>query len=176
MISSTHPFAQLLTKRIAILDGAMGTMVQSYRLAEADYRGQRFVDHAHSLKGANDLLSITRPEVVEEIHAQYLAAGADLIETNTFNAQSISLADYGLESITRELNLAGVACARRAVGKCGRTAFVAGAMGPMSKTLSLSRDVHDPARREVTFDEVKAAYRAQAEALIEGGVLSLIHI
>ena len=170
MISSTHPFAQLLTKRIAILDGAMGTMVQSYRLAEADYRGQRFVDHAHSLKGANDLLSITRPEVVEEIHAQYLAAGADLIETNTFNAQSISLADYGLESITRELNLAGVACARRAVGKCGRTAFVAGAMGPMSKTLSLSRDVHDPARREVTFDEVKAAYRAQAEALIEGGV------
>ena len=170
MISSTHPFAQLLTKRIAILDGAMGTMVQSYRLAEADYRGQRFVDHAHSLKGANDLLSITRPEVVEEIHAQYLAAGADLIETNTFNAQSISLADYGLESITRELNLAGVACARRAVGKCGRTAFVAGAIGPMSKTLSLSRDVHDPARREVTFDEVKAAYRAQAEALIEGGV------
>ncbi|MEI7958263.1 MAG: methionine synthase [Verrucomicrobiota bacterium] len=169
-MSSTHPFAQLLTKRIAILDGAMGTMVQSYRLAEADYRGQRFVDHAHSLKGANDLLSITRPEVVEEIHAQYLAAGADLIETNTFNAQSISLADYGLESITRELNLAGVACARRAVGKCGRTAFVAGAMGPMSKTLSLSRDVHDPARREVTFDEVKAAYRAQAEALIEGGV------
>ena len=148
----------------------MGTMVQSYRLAEADYRGQRFVDHAHSLKGANDLLSITRPEVVEEIHAQYLAAGADLIETNTFNAQSISLADYGLESLTRELNLAGVACARRAVGKCGRTAFVAGAIGPMSKTLSLSRDVHDPARREVTFDEVKAAYRAQAEALIEGGV------
>ena len=170
MISSTHPFAQLLTKRIAILDGAMGTMVQSYRLAEADYRGQRFVDHVHSLKGANDLLSITRPEVVEEIHAQYLAAGADLIETNTFNAQSISLADYGLESITRELNLAGVACARRAVGKCGRMAFVAGAIGPMSKTLSLSRDVHDPARREVTFDEVKAAYRAQAEALIEGGV------
>jgi len=148
----------------------MGTMVQQYRLAEADYRGQRFAEHPHPLKGANDLLSITRPEVVEEIHAQYLAAGADLIETNTFNAQSISLADYGLDSIARELNLAGVACARRAVEQCGRMAFVAGSIGPMSKTLSLSRDVHDPARREVTFDQVKAAYREQAEALIEGGV------
>jgi len=160
----------LLTERIAILDGAMGTMVQQYRLAEADYRGQRFAEHAHPLKGANDLLSLTRPELVEEIHAQYLAAGADLIETNTFNAQSISLADYGLESITRELNLAAVACARRAVEKSGRTAFVAGSIGPMSKTLSLSRDVHDPARREVTFDQVKEAYREQAQALIEGGV------
>ncbi|MEI6561374.1 MAG: methionine synthase [Verrucomicrobiota bacterium] len=170
MILSSHPFARLLSERIAILDGAMGTMVQQYRLAEADYRGQRFAEHPSPLKGANDLLSITRPEVVEEIHAQYLAAGADLIETNTFNAQSISLADYGLESITRELNLAGVACARRAVEQCGRTAFVAGSIGPMSKTLSLSRDVHDPARREVTFDQVKAAYREQAEALIEGGV------
>ena len=167
---STHPFARLLAERIAILDGAMGTMVQQCRLTEADYRGERFVGHSHALKGANDLLSLTRPELVEEIHSQYLAAGADLIETNTFNAQSISLADYGLEAITRELNLAAVACARRAVEKCGRQAFVAGSVGPMSKTLSLSRDVHDPARREVTFDQVKAAYREQAEALIEGGV------
>ncbi|MCX6967583.1 MAG: methionine synthase [Verrucomicrobia bacterium] len=170
MTLSTHPFARLLTERIAILDGAMGTMVQQYRLGERDYRGERFAEHPHLLKGANDLLSLTRPGVVEEIHAQYLAAGADLIETNTFNAQSISLADYGLESITRELNLAAVACARRAVEQSGRTAFVAGAIGPMSKTLSLSRDVHDPARREVTFDQVKAAYREQVEALIEGGV------
>jgi len=145
-------------------------MVQQYRLAEADYRGQRFAQHAHPLKGANDLLSLTRPELVEEIHAQYLAAGVDLIETNTFNAQSISLADYGLESLARELNLAAVACARRAVEQCGRTAFVAGSIGPMSKTLSLSRDVHDPARREVSFDQVKAAYLEQAQALIEGGV------
>ena len=170
MILTTHPFARLLTQRIAILDGAMGTMVQQYRLAEADYRGNRFADHPHSLKGANDLLSLTRPEVVGEIHAQYLAAGADLIETNTFNAQSISLADYGLESLVRELNLAAVACARQAGEQCGRQAFVAGAIGPMSKTLSISRDVHDPARREVTFDQVKVAYREQAEALIEGGV------
>ena len=160
----------MLSERIAILDGAMGTMVQRYRLSEADYRGQRFAEHPHPLKGANDLLSITRPEVIQEIHAQYLAAGADLIETNTFNAQAISLADYGLEPLTRELNLAAVACARRAVEQCGRQAFVAGAIGPMSKTLSLSRDVHDPAKREVTLDQVKAAYREQVDALLEGGV------
>jgi len=148
----------------------MGTMIQTYRLEEADYRGERFADHPHPLKGTNDLLSITRPDIVEEIHAQYLAAGADLIEANSFNAQSISLADYKLESIVRELNLAAVACARRAVERCGRTAYVAGSIGPMSKTLSLSRDVHDPARREVTFDQVKTAYYEQVEALIEGGV------
>ena len=170
MIFSTHPFAQLLSQRIAILDGAMGTMIQKYRLEEEDYRGERFAEHPYPLKGANDLLCITRPDVVEEIHAQYLAAGADLIEANSFNAQSISLADYKLESIVRELNLAAVACARRAVERCGRTAFVAGSIGPMSKTLSLSRDVNDPARREVTFDQVKTAYREQVEALIEGGV------
>jgi len=168
--ASLHPFAKLLTQRIAILDGAMGTMVQQFRLTEADYRGRRFADHSHLLKGANDLLSLTRPELVEGIHAQYLAAGADLIETNTFNAQSISLADYGLEPLVRELNVAAVACARRAVEQCGRQAFVAGSIGPMSKTLSLSRDVHDPAKREVTFDEVKTAYREQVESLIEGGV------
>ncbi len=170
VILSTHPFARLLAERIAILDGAMGTMVQQYHLEEADYRGQRFAEHPHPLKGANDLLCLTRPDVVQEIHAKYLAAGADLIETNSFNAQSISLADYGLESLTRELNLAAAACARRAVEQCGHPAFVAGAVGPMSKTLSLSRDVHDPARREVTFDQVKTAYREQVEALIEGGV------
>jgi len=145
-------------------------MIQQSRLTEADYRGRRFAKHAHLLQGANDLLSITRPELVEGIHSQYLAAGADLIETNTFNAQAISLADYGLEPIARELNIAATQCARRAVEKCGREAFVAGAIGPMSKTLSLSRDVHDPAKREVTFDQVKAAYREQAEGLIEGGV------
>lgn len=145
-------------------------MVQRYHLTEADYRGERFAAHPHSLKGANDLLSITRPDVVEEIHGQYLDAGADIIETNSFNAQTISLADYGLEPLARELNLAAAACARRAVAKCGRQAFVAGSIGPMSKTLSISGDVHDPAKREVTFDQVKTAYREQTEALIEGGV------
>jgi 5-methyltetrahydrofolate--homocysteine methyltransferase len=165
-----HPLHSLLRERIAILDGAMGTMIQQYRLEEADYRGERFANHPSDLKGNNDLLCITRPAVIEEIHAQYLAAGADIIETNTFNSQSISQADYGLESIIRDLNLAAAACARRAVEKAGRPAFVAGAVGPMSKTLSISRDVNDPARREVTFEQVKEAYREQVEALLDGGV------
>ncbi len=127
-------------------------------------------DHPSDLKGNNDLLCLTKPEVIEEIHAQYLAAGADIIETNTFNAQTISQADYGLEPIVRDLNLAAAACARRAVAKCGHPAFVAGAIGPMSKTLSISRDVNDPAKREVTFEQVKEAYREQVEALLDGGV------
>ena len=148
----------------------MGTMVQQYKLSEADYRGSRFAGHPSDLKGNNDLLSLTKPEVIEEIHSKYLAAGADIIETNTFNAQTISQADYGLEPIIRDLNLAAAACARRAVEKCGRQAFVAGAIGPMSKTLSISRDVNDPARREVTFQQVSAAYREQVEALLDGGV------
>jgi len=148
----------------------MGTMVQQYRLSEADYRGTRFAGHPSDLKGNNDLLSISKPEVIEEIHAKYLAAGADIIETNTFNAQTISQADYGLEAVVRDLNLAAAGCARRAVEKCGRQAFVAGAVGPMSKTLSISRDVNDPAKREVTFAQVTEAYREQIEALLDGGV------
>jgi 5-methyltetrahydrofolate--homocysteine methyltransferase len=167
---SSHPLAALLRERIVILDGAMGTMVQRYKLAEADYRGARFANHPSDLKGNNDLLCLTKPEVIEEIHAGYLAAGADIIETNTFNAQTISQADYGLEPIVRDLNLAAAACARRAVQGCGRQAFVAGAIGPMSKTLTISRDVNDPARREVTFDQVRVAYREQVEALLDGGV------
>ncbi len=165
-----HPLAQLLRERIVIIDGAMGTMVQRYKLQEADYRGARFADHPSDLKGNNDLLCLTKPEVIQEIHSQYLAAGADIIETNTFNAQSISQADYGLEHIVRDLNLAAAQVARRAVDGCGRKAFVAGAIGPMSKTLSISRDVNDPAKREVTFDMVKAAYREQVEALLDGTV------
>jgi 5-methyltetrahydrofolate--homocysteine methyltransferase len=167
---SAHPLYALLRERIVILDGAMGTMIQQYKLAEQDYRGLRFAAHPSDLKGNNDLLCLTKPEVIEEIHAQYLAAGADIIETNTFNAQTISQADYGLEPIIRDLNLAAAACARRAVGKCGHPAFVAGAIGPMSKTLSISRDVNDPAKREVTFEQVKEAYREQVEALLDGGV------
>ncbi|MDD5349150.1 MAG: methionine synthase [Chthoniobacteraceae bacterium] len=170
MTRFSHPFAHLLTQRIAILDGAMGTMIQRHRLEEADYRGERFAAHSRPLKGANDLLCLTRPDIIEEIHAQYLAAGADLIETNSFNAQAISLADYGMEPLAREINLAAAACARRAVENCGRTAYVAGSIGPMSKTLSMSRDVQDPAKREVTFAQVKTAYREQVEALLDGGV------
>ncbi len=169
-----HPLARLLRERIVFIDGAMGTMVQQYKLTEADYRGERFAHHPSDLKGNNDLLCLTKPEVIEEIHAQYLAAGADIIETNTFNAQTTSQADYGLEPIVRELNLAAAACARRAVERCGRQAFVAGAIGPMSKTLSISRDVNDPAKREVTFEEVKNAYREQVDALIDGGVDTLL--
>jgi 5-methyltetrahydrofolate--homocysteine methyltransferase len=165
-----HPLYTLLTGRIVILDGAMGTMVQQYKLAERDYRGVRFADHPSDLKGNNDLLCLTKPEVIEEIHLKYLQAGADIIETNTFNAQTISQADYGLEPIVRDLNLAAAACARRAVEKSGKRAFVAGAIGPMSKTLSISRDVNDPAKREVTFEQVKEAYREQVEALLDGGV------
>ena len=165
-----HPLYELLLHRIVILDGAMGTMVQQYKLGEQDYRGTQFANHPSDLKGNNDLLCITKPEVIEEIHAKYLAAGADIIETNTFNAQTISQADYGLEPIVRDLNLAAAACARRAVEKCGRQAFVAGAIGPMSKTLTISRDVNDPAKREVTFMQVATAYREQVEALLDGGV------
>ncbi len=166
----THPFAQLLAQRIVILDGGMGTMIQRYKLTEADFRGERFARHAIPLKGANDLLSLTRPDVITAIHGEYLQAGADLIETNTFNSQRISLADYGLEACVREINLAAVACAKQAVAQCGHPAFVAGSIGPMSKTLSISRDVNDPAQREVTFDQVKASYTEQIEALLEGGV------
>ncbi|MDP9291554.1 MAG: homocysteine S-methyltransferase family protein, partial [Verrucomicrobiota bacterium] len=165
----SHPLARLLRDRIVILDGAMGTMVQRYKLQEADYRGAQFADWSSDLKGNNDLLCITKPEVIEEIHTQYLAAGADIIETNTFNANAISLADYGMESLVRDFNLAAVKVARTAAAKFPNK-FVAGAIGPMSKTLTISRDVNDPARREVTFDQVKNAYRDQVEALLEGGV------
>ncbi len=169
METELHPLEKLLRQRIVILDGAMGTMVQRYKLGEADYRGTRFAQHRSDLKGNNDLLSLTKPEVIEEIHTQYFEAGADIIETNTFNAQSISQADYGLEAIVHELNLAAVQVARRAASKF-ENKFVAGAIGPMSKTLTLSRDVNDPAKREVTFDQVKNAYREQVDALVEGGV------
>ncbi len=167
--TNLHPLEALLRERIVILDGAMGTMVQRYKLQEADYRGARFADWPRDLKGNNDLLCITKPEVIEEIHTQYLEAGADIIETNTFNAQSISMADYGMESLVRELNLAAARVARKAAAKF-QNKFVAGAIGPMSKTLTISRDVNDPAKREVTFDQVKNAYREQVEALVEGGV------
>jgi len=163
---------QILKNRIAILDGAMGTMIQRYKLTEADYRGERFKDHPKDLKGNNELLQFTRPDVITEIHEQYLAAGADLIETNTFGATSVAQEDYALAHVAREMNVAGARLARAACDKYStpdKPRFVAGALGPTPKTASISPDVNDPAARNVSFDALRAAYYEQAEALLEGG-------
>jgi 5-methyltetrahydrofolate--homocysteine methyltransferase len=164
-----------LKQRILVLDGAMGTMIQRHSLTEAQYRGERFRDFHRDLRGNNDLLSITRPEVIREIHRQYLEAGADILETNTFNSTSISQADYDLQDIVAELNLAGAKLAREVADSFsattpGKPRFVAGVLGPMNRTLSLSPDVNDPGFRAVTFDQVKDAYKVAAKALVEGGV------
>jgi len=166
----SHPLAALLRERIVFIDGAMGTMVQRYKLEEADYRGTRFADHPHDLKGNNDLLVLTKPEVIREIHAAYITAGADIIETNTFSGTTIAQADYGLEFAVRDINIAAAQLAKSAANDAGRPVFVAGAIGPMNKTLTISRDVNDPAKREVTFQQVAAAYGEQIDALVEGGV------
>jgi len=161
----------LLAERIVYLDGAMGTMIQRYKLDEAAYRGERFAAWPSDVKGNNDLLVLTQPDIVREIHAKYIDAGSDLIETNTFNSTTISQADYGMEEVVPDLNLAAARLAREAADACtGRRVFVAGAVGPMSKTLTISRDVNDPGAREVTFAQVAAAYREQVEHLIEGGI------
>ena len=168
-----HPLQTIARERILILDGAMGSMLQEYRLDEAGYRGARFADWEHPLKGNNDLLNLTQPQIVEEIHAKYFAAGADMVETNTFNAQTVSMADYGMESLVRELNLAGAQLARKAADAYStpdKPRFVAGAIGPTNRTLSLSPDVNRPAYRAITFDELATSYQEQVEALIEGGV------
>lgn len=159
-----------LKERILIIDGAMGTMIQRHKLTEADYRGERFKNWHIDVKGNNDLLCITQPHVIKGIHKQYLDAGADIIETNTFNSQAISLADYEMEGLAYELNLAAAKCAKEAVAESGKTAWVAGAIGPMSKTLSLSPDVNNPGYRAVTFDQVVTAYYEQVKGLVEGGV------
>ncbi|MBL0142017.1 MAG: methionine synthase [Betaproteobacteria bacterium] len=163
-----------LATRILVLDGAMGTMVQRYKLTEAEYRGERFASHAHDLRGNNDLLTLTRPQVIREIHAQYLEAGADILETNTFNSTTISQADYRLEPIVAELNREAARLAREVADEFtaktpARPRFVAGVLGPMSRTLSLSPDVNDPGYRAVTFDQVKNAYLEATRALVEGG-------
>ncbi len=163
----------ILRERILVIDGAMGTMVQRVGLVEADYRGERFREHGHDLKGNSDILSLTRPDVIGDVHRQYLAAGADLIETNTFSATSISQADYHLEGAVRDINLAAARVARAAADEFStpdRPRFVLGAIGPLNRTLSLSPDVNDPGFRAVTFDQVCEAYREQIRALIEGGV------
>ena len=170
-----NKITEQLKKRILLLDGAMGTMIQRYKLAEADYRGDRFRDWKHDVKGNNDLLCLTRPDIIFDIHKAYLEAGADIIETNTFNAQRISLADYHMEELAYEINLAAAQIARKAAdefsaGTPAKPRFVAGAMGPMNKTLSLSPDVNDPGFRAVSFDEVAEAYYEQVKGLVEGGV------
>ncbi len=170
---------RLFESRIAVLDGAMGTMIQGYALTEADFRGTRFASHPKDLKGNNDLLSITRPDVIEAIHGEYFAAGADLVETNTFNSTVISQADYGTEALVPELNAAAVAAARRAARKAeaadpSRPRFVAGAIGPLNRTLSMSPDVNRPDFRAVDWDQVVGAYLEQARALAKAGVDALL--
>ena len=162
----------VLQQRIAVIDGAMGTMIQRFKLTEADFRGARFAAHAKDLKGNNDLLVLTRPDVIQEIHGQYLAAGADLIETNTFGATSVAQEDYGLAHIAREMNVAAARIAREVADRYStpdKPRFVAGALGPTPRTASISPDVNDPGARNTSFDELRAAYREQAEGLLEGG-------
>lgn len=164
----------MLQERILVLDGAMGTMIQRHTLEEEDFRGERFKDHPHPLKGNNDLLSITRPDIILEIHRQYLEAGADIIETNTFNSTTISQADYHLEPLARELNVAAARLARQACDEYtayepSKPRFVAGAIGPTNRTASLSPDVNNPGFRAISFDELAEAYYEQADGLLEGG-------
>ncbi len=172
--STAAVLSALLARRILVLDGAMGTMVQRRGLQEADFRGARFANHPRDLKGDNDLLVLTRPDVVREIHREYLEAGADIIETCTFNGTAIAQADYGLEAVVREMNVAAARLAREEADAWSartpeRRRFVAGAIGPTNKTLSISPDVNDPAFRSVTFDDVREAYAEQVRGLIEGG-------
>jgi len=168
-------FADLLKKQVLMLDGAMGTMIQKHTLEEEDFRGARFADHGSDLKGNNDLLTLTKPDVIEDIHVEFLEAGADIIETNTFSCTSISQADYNLEHLVKELNIEGAKLARKAVNRVlekepDRALFVAGSIGPTNRTASISPDVNDPGYRAVTFDNLVEAYAEQTEALIEGGV------
>ncbi len=165
----------ILKKRILVLDGAMGTMIQRHKLEEEDFRGERFKDHPHELKGNNDILAITRPDVIKEIHAAYFEAGADIAETNTFSSTSIAQADYQLQDAVREINLAAARCAREVADEFTarephKPRFVAGSIGPTNRAASISPDVNNPGYRSVNFDDLVAAYGEQAEALVEGGV------
>lgn len=162
-----------------VLDGAMGTMIQKHTLTEADFRGERFKDHSHPLKGNNDLLSITRPDIIEAIHLAYFEAGADIVETNTFSSTTIAQADYQLEDYVYEMNYASARVAKKAAmvfteKEPNKPRFVAGALGPTNRTASISPDVNDPGYRAITFEQLKIAYKQQSEALIEGGVDALL--
>ena len=166
---------QILKERILVLDGAMGTMIQQHDLQEDDYRGERFKDWHIPLKGNNDLLSLTQPEIIQSIHEKYLEAGADIIETNTFSSTSIAMLDYQMEDLVEELNIASAQLAREAADKFTaqdpeKPRFVAGSMGPTNKTASISPDVNDPGFRAISFDDLKNAYYQQAAALWKGGV------
>jgi len=165
----------ILKERILIIDGAMGTMIQRHKLEESDYRGARFTNWHKDVKGNNDLLSITQPDIIIGIHKQYLDAGADIIETNTFSSTTIAQADYDMQELAYELNVASAKCARVAADEYtaqnpAKPRFVAGAIGPLNKTLSLSPDVNNPGYRAVTFDEVAIAYEEQIKGLVDGGV------
>ncbi|MCB1941839.1 MAG: homocysteine S-methyltransferase family protein, partial [Candidatus Accumulibacter sp.] len=170
----TAELTNCLERNILVLDGAMGTMIQRHGLQEADYRGSRFAAHPHDLKGNNDLLLLTRPELIRAIHSEYLAAGADIVETNTFNSTSVSQADYHLQAIVHELNVAGARLARSVCDEFtardpGKPRFVAGVLGPTSRTASISPDVNDPAYRNTGFDELVATYAEAVRGLCEGG-------
>ena len=172
MKQTPHPIEKLLQQRILILDGAMGTMIQRYKLGEADYRGSRFADWHRDLKGNNDLLVITKPEVIKEIHSEYLAAGADIIETNTFGANATTLKAYGMEALNYEMNVAGARVAREACdayATADKPRFVAGVLGPTDKTATISPDVNDPAARNISFDLLVADYSEATRGLIDGG-------
>ena len=160
-------------EKILVLDGAMGTVIQRLGLTEADFRSERFRDHAHDQKGNNDLLILTQPDAIRQIHLDYFLAGADVVETNTFSGTTIAQADYGMESVIHELNAQGARLAREAAilaeKQDGRRRFVAGAIGPTNRTLSISPDVNNPGYRAVTFDQVREAYAEQVRGLIAGG-------
>ena len=164
-----------IQKRILVLDGAMGTMLQAYKFTEEDFRGERFKDYPTPLQGNNDLLSLTQPEAIKEIHAKFLEVGADIIETNTFSGTTIAMADYNMENLVYELNFESAKLAREVADEFtknepNKPRFVAGSMGPTNRTASMSPDVNDPGFRAVTFEDLRAAYKEQAEALIDGGV------
>ncbi|WP_424961792.1 homocysteine S-methyltransferase family protein [Ekhidna sp.] len=170
---------ELLQKKILVLDGAMGTMIQRHKLEEADFRNEALKNHPKSLKGNNDLLSITSPDIIKEIHAQYFEAGADIAETNTFSSTTIAQADYGLEDLAYELNFQSARIAKEVAKEFTenepyKPRFVAGSMGPTNRTASLSPDVNDPGFRAITFEELRVAYKQQAEALLDGGVDMLL--
>src|SRR5688572_1627914 len=164
-----------LAARVLVLDGAMGTMIQRYKLTEADFRGKRFENHPRDLRGNSDVLVLTRPDVIGAIHREYLEAGADIIETNTFTSTAIAQADYGLEALAYEMSAAGARIARRAADEWtkrtpDRPRFVAGSIGPMNRTLSISPDVNNPAFRGMTFDQAREAYEDHVRGLVDGGV------
>ncbi|HPB05256.1 MAG TPA: homocysteine S-methyltransferase family protein, partial [Prolixibacteraceae bacterium] len=171
-VTMTKDIRKELEKRVLVLDGAMGSLIQTYKLTEADYRGEQFKNAPKDQKGNNDLLSITRPDVIKEIHAQYFEAGADIVETNTFNSTTISMADYGMEDQVYNINVAAAKLAREVADQFStpeQPRFVAGSIGPTNKTCSLSPDVNDPGYRAISFNELKDAYKTQVEGLIDGG-------